>query len=52
MLAVGAITEDSGAQSIGENQDDDSQISSGAVYVFTRTGETWSQRAYLKASNS
>ena len=25
---------------------------SGAVYVFTRTGTTWTQRAYVKASNA
>jgi len=25
---------------------------SGAAYVFTRTGNTWSQQAYLKASNA
>jgi hypothetical protein len=24
----------------------------GAVYVFTRSGTTWSQRAYVKASNT
>ena len=51
-LAIGAITEDSNSRSIGENQQDDSLNSSGAVYVFARTGESWSQQAYLKASNS
>ena len=51
-LAVGAITEDSNSRSIGENQQDDTLDASGAVYVFARAGETWSQRAYLKASNS
>ncbi|MEI6654391.1 MAG: hypothetical protein WCP45_06455 [Verrucomicrobiota bacterium] len=25
---------------------------SGAAYVFTRSGTTWSQQAYLKASNT
>ncbi len=49
-LAVGAITEDSAAQQINGNQHDDSQPSSGAVYVFTRTGASWAQQAYLKGS--
>jgi hypothetical protein len=49
-LAVGAITEDSAAQQVDGNQQDDSQQSSGAVYVFTRTGASWAQQAYLKGS--
>ena len=52
VLAVGAITEDSAARSINGDQNDDTTVSSGAVYVFTKTDETWSQQAYLKASNS
>src|SRR3984893_1912255 len=51
-LAVGAISEDSGAKGINGDQNDNSQPSSGAVYVFTRTGATWSQQAYIKASNT
>jgi hypothetical protein len=51
-LAVGAITEDSGAREIDGDQSDDSVTSSGAVYAFSRSGERWSQQAYLKASNS
>ena len=53
-LAVGAITEDSRASSINNPafQDNDSAVSSGAVYVFTRTGSTWSQQAYVKGSNT
>ena len=34
------------------SQSDDSARDSGAVYVFTRSGTTWSQQAYLKASNT
>ena len=34
------------------NQQDFSAEESGAVYVFTRTGTTWTQRAYLKSPNS
>jgi trimeric autotransporter adhesin len=51
-LAVGAIGEASAAVGIGGNQDDDSAVRAGAVYVFTRSGPTWSQRAYVKASNT
>ena len=45
-VAAGAITEDSG---FADNQADNSKASAGAVYVFTRTGTTWAQQAYLKA---
>ena len=51
-LAVGAITEDSRASGINNIQNDDSAASSGAVYVFTRTGSAWSQQAYVKGSNT
>ncbi|HLK49627.1 MAG TPA: hypothetical protein VKT49_15900, partial [Bryobacteraceae bacterium] len=51
-LAAGAISEDSGAKGINGDQNDNSQASSGAVYVFTRSGSTWSQQAYIKASNT
>ena len=50
-LAVGAILEASSATGIGGNQADNAAPFSGAVYVFTRSGATWSQQAYLKASN-
>jgi hypothetical protein len=48
-VAVGAITEDSNASEIDGNQEDDSAVSAGAVYVFARTGATWVQQAYIKA---
>ncbi len=49
-LAVGAYLEDS--SSTGSNSTpDELSIDSGAVYVFTRSGSTWSQQAYIKASN-
>jgi hypothetical protein len=50
-LAVGAISEDSGAQQIDGDQQDDSRQSAGAVYVFARTGGTWAQQAYVKTSH-
>ncbi|MDQ7057794.1 MAG: FG-GAP repeat protein [Ghiorsea sp.] len=51
-LAVGAYLEDSIATGIGGNQADNAAIDSGAVYVFSRTGTTWTQQAYVKASNT
>jgi FG-GAP repeat protein len=50
-LAVGAIAEDSAAPGINGNQADNSAPSAGAVYVFTRTGNTWAQQAYIKPAN-
>src|SRR5204863_389874 len=34
------------------NENDRSITEAGAVYVFTRTGSTWLQQAYIKASNT
>ncbi|HEY0986095.1 MAG TPA: DUF4215 domain-containing protein, partial [Kofleriaceae bacterium] len=51
-LAVGADLEKSAARGIDGDQTDNSASSSGAVYVFTRSGTTWSQQAYIKASNT
>jgi trimeric autotransporter adhesin len=50
-LACGAIGEDSSASGVNGDQNNNSQPGSGAVYIFTRNGATWSQQAYLKASN-
>jgi hypothetical protein len=36
---------------VNGDQSDNSQPFSGAAYVFVREGTTWSQQAYLKASN-
>ncbi len=51
-LVVGAFTEDSQATGVGGDQLDNSQPASGAAYVFVRSGTTWNQEAYLKASNT
>jgi ABC-type Fe2+-enterobactin transport system substrate-binding protein len=51
-LAVGATGEDSAATGVNGNQTDNSASAAGAVYVFVRTGTTWAQQAYLKASNT
>jgi len=50
-LAVGAPFEDSAATGVNGNQADNSAGSAGAVYVFVRSGTTWTQQAYVKASN-
>ncbi|WP_437317615.1 cadherin-like beta sandwich domain-containing protein [Sorangium sp. So ce385] len=51
-LAVGATGEASAATGANGAQADDSAPGSGAVYVFTRSGTSWSQHTYLKASNA
>ncbi|HVU26032.1 MAG TPA: cadherin-like beta sandwich domain-containing protein [Opitutus sp.] len=51
-VVVGAPGEASGATGVDGNQSDNSANASGAAYVFVRNGTTWSQQAYLKASNT
>jgi len=51
-LVVGAIGEDSNATGIGGDENNNDADFSGAVYVFTRSGSTWTQQAYIKASNT
>src|SRR5512145_1841660 len=50
-MAVGALTEDGASPGINGNQGDNSANSAGAVYVFARTADTWSQQAYVKPAN-
>ena len=50
-VIIGAYSEDSGAAGVNGNQNDNSAPDSGAAYIFVRTGGTWTQQAYLKASN-
>ena len=51
-LAVGAPKEDSNSTGVNGDQHNSSATNSGAVYVFTRSAGTWSQQAYIKASNT
>ncbi|MDG2303992.1 MAG: FG-GAP repeat protein [Candidatus Binatia bacterium] len=51
-IVVGARSEDSAATGVNGDQSDNSAYASGAAYVFERSGVTWSQQAYLKASNT
>jgi hypothetical protein len=52
ILAVAARREKSNATGINGDQEDTSASNSGAVYVFTRDQVTWSQQAYVKATNT
>jgi len=51
-LAVGAYREQSNATGINGDESDNSLNEAGAVYVFTRSGVTWLQQAYIKPSNT
>lgn len=51
-LAVGAVGEDSAATGV-DGDPQDALVDSGAVYVFRSSdGESWSESAYVKASNT
>ena len=52
MLVVGAQLEDSAAQGVNSNEDDDTAQEAGAAYIFTRDDGVWSQVSYVKSSNS
>ncbi len=51
-LVVGALNEDSVARGVDQDQTNNAGLNSGAAYVFVRSGTSWSQQAYLKASNT
>ena len=51
-VAVGAHSEDSAARGINGDESNNDAPFSGAVYVFVRNGNQWSQQAYIKASNA
>lgn len=48
-IVIGAFGEDSKSST---TQGDNSAADAGAAYVFTRTGITWTQQAYLKSSTA
>ena len=52
ILAVGAFQEDSNATGINGDQVNNSASNAGTVYLFIRSGSTWQQQAYIKASNT
>ena len=51
-LGVCAYDEDSAAEGLDGDQADNRAGGSGAVYVLERSGATWRQQAYVKASNT
>ncbi|MCG8013207.1 MAG: FG-GAP repeat protein, partial [Candidatus Thiodiazotropha weberae] len=51
-LAVGSLWESSSARGIDADSTDNSADESGAVYLFERNTEAWSQTAFIKASNA
>ena len=51
-LGVCGFDEDSSAELVGGDQADNRARGSGAVYMLERSGTTWSQTAYIKASNT
>jgi prepilin-type N-terminal cleavage/methylation domain-containing protein len=46
-----AVAVDADTIVVGAHQDDDKGANSGSVYVFTRTGATWTQQAKLTATD-
>ncbi|MCC5827599.1 FG-GAP repeat protein [Alkalimonas sp.] len=51
-LVASSSREASSATGINGDQSDTSALNSGAVYVFVRSSNLWSQQAYIKASNT
>ncbi|RYD31810.1 MAG: integrin, partial [Verrucomicrobiaceae bacterium] len=51
-VLVGAPGEDSGSTGVNGDQASNDTYNSGSAYIFTRTGSTWAQQAYLKAFNT
>ncbi len=51
-VLVGALEEDSSANTVNGDGNNNAGFNAGATYVFVRDGTNWSQQAYLKASNT
>ncbi len=51
-IIIGAPQEDSNATDVDGSHLNNSLNNSGAAYVYTRSGTTWTRQAYLKASNT
>jgi|694.fasta_scaffold24715_4 hypothetical protein len=52
LVIVSAPEEDSSGREINGDQSTNNSSNSGAVYVFARSGATWTQQAFLKAANA
>lgn len=51
-IVIGAANEGSSANVVDGNQLNNNAPLAGAAYVFVRNGTSWTQQAYLKASNA
>ena len=51
-VLIGAAGEDSAATGVDGDAADESADGAGAAYLFVHSGPSWSEQAYLKASNS
>jgi len=51
-IVVGASGERSASRGVNGDPSDNGAESAGAAYVFARTGTSWTQQAYLKASDA
>jgi trimeric autotransporter adhesin len=51
-LAVSQTSDPSNATGINGDQKNTAAVDSGAVFIFSRTGNTWSQQAYVKAGTT
>jgi hypothetical protein len=52
LLAVGASREESTSVGVNEDQGNDDAPSAGAAYLYELVGNAWTQRAYIKGSNT
>jgi hypothetical protein len=51
-ISWGAVSGATGVTTGSPDNTGDAAADAGAVYVFTHSGSTWSQQAYVKASNT
>jgi len=51
-IIVGTFSENSSSTGVNGDQSNQLARNSGAAYIFVRNGTSWSQEAYLKASNT
>ena len=52
IVAITAPEEDSNASGVNGDETDNTETRSGAVYIFVRSNNIWTQEAYIKASNT
>ncbi|MBN2342246.1 MAG: integrin [Deltaproteobacteria bacterium] len=50
-IAISAIGEAGSISGVNSSQHDNNAVEAGAVYIFEKQNEQWTQTAYLKASN-